>query len=88
MQQTVSFVPISEVLAHMQFGADEQADIFDFGFKNISFGDANHTLIDNQMALECILMVLDDEQTETRGDVLATRYWELVGIDDFIDLEN
>ena len=85
MRKTVSFVSISDVLTHMQLDVDAQANVFDYGFRHVSFGDAEHTLIDNNFALSCIL---DSMYEDADCDLFAARFWEIVGEDDLIDLEN
>ena len=83
----VGFVNISDVLEHMGYSEDEQDEILDAGFSNVSWGDADYTWIGNNLALHCIHagnMYLDTPLAE---DAVTMRYWEVVGQDDYINME-
>lgn len=95
--KTVSFVNLTEVLDGIGFNSEDIEYILDFGFRNVSFGDASYTLIGNNFALECILDALpdliddSDEYIPSRSIItqedVVTKYWELVGQDDYVNLE-
>ncbi len=83
----VGFVNISDVLEHMGYSEDEQEEVLDAGFSNVSWGDSDYTLIGNNLALHCIHagnMYLDTPLAE---DAVNMRYWEVVGEDDYINME-
>jgi hypothetical protein len=86
-REAVQFVNISDVLEHMGYSEDEQEEILDAGFSNVSWGDATYTLIGNNYALHCIHagnMYLD---TPLNVDAVDMRYWEVVRQDDYINME-
>lgn len=95
--KTVSFVNLTEVLDEIGFNSEDVEYIQDFGFSNVSWGDAEYTLIGNNFALECILSALphliddSDEYIPSRSIItqedVVTKYWELVGQDDYVNLE-
>lgn len=101
--KTVSFVNLSEVYLHLGFTEVEQEVIADFGFSNVSFGDAGFTLIGNHYALECITDgygTYRDEMSYDEGEPsrnipeevltnaqIAQRFWEIVGPEDYVNLE-
>lgn len=83
----VGFVNISDVLEHMGYTEDEQDEILDAGFSNVTWGDAVYTLIGNNFALHCLHagnMYLDTPLAE---DAVTMRFWEVVQQDDYINME-
>ena len=83
----VGFVNISDVLEHMGYTEEEQEEILDAGFSNVTWGDAVYTLIGNNFALHCLHagnMYLDTPLAE---DAVTMRFWEVVGKDDYINME-
>jgi len=84
---TVSFVNIDQVLEHMGYSKDEQEQILDAGFSNVTWGDATYTLIGNNFALDCIHSGNAYLDTPLAEDAVTMRYWEMVGEQDFINLE-
>lgn len=90
MRQTVSFVDISDVLQHIGIAPADFGIIFEAGFDEVSFGDAAHTLIGNYGALICIargIEALDNHKATMPLDEIETRFWEIVGKDDYVNLE-
>ena len=86
-RNVVGFVNISDVLEHMGYTEEEQEEILDAGFSNVTWGDAVYTLIGNNFALHCIHagnMYLDTPLAE---DAVTMRFWEVVGKDDYINME-
>ena len=84
---TVSFVNIDQVLEHMGYSEDEQDQILDAGFSNVSWGDALYTLIGNKFALHCIHAGNVYLDTPLAEDAVTMRYWEVVGQEDYINME-
>jgi len=84
---TVSFVNIDQVLEHMGYSEDEQDQILDAGFSNVSWGDAVYTLIGNKFALHCIHAGNVYLDTPLAEDAVTMRYWEVVGQDDYVNME-
>jgi len=89
MRQTISYINLGDVLEHMGFTASDVADIMDMGFYDVSHGDAPFTLIGNNYALQCIVDGQDglqeaDRKTEAE---LTEKFWQVVGEDDFINVE-
>ena len=87
----VSFASLTDYLG---VTADEVQAICDYGFSNVSWGDADYTLVNSQYALECIVNGLlsyhDEAGTEptlSEAD-LRTKYWEIVERNDYIDMES
>lgn len=86
-RNVVGFVNISDVLEHLGYSEDEQDEILDAGFSNVTWGDAVYTLIGNKFALHCLHagnVYLDRPLAE---DAVNMRYWEVVGQDDYINME-
>lgn len=89
MRQTVSFVNITDVM-HMlgeALGEDFLArqDVWEY-FNGVSYGDASYTLVGNNFALA----ILQDYMHNIHyidADVVAQRFWELVGEQDYINME-
>ena len=84
---TVSFLNVDQVLSHIGYSEDEQEQILDYGFSKVSWGDAVYTLIGNNFALDCIIegnLGLDEP---FNPELVQMRYWEMVGQQDFINLE-
>ncbi|MFZ9893458.1 MAG: hypothetical protein ACO3FO_06750 [Candidatus Nanopelagicaceae bacterium] len=79
---------ITDVLEHMGYTEDEQDEILDAGFSNgVTWGDAVYTLIGNTFALHLLHQgnaYLDNPLAE---DAVTMRYWEVVGQDDYINME-
>jgi len=87
-RNVVGFVNITDVLEHMGYTEDEQDEILDAGFSNgVTWGDAVYTLIGNNFALHLLHQgnaYLDNPLAE---DAVTMRYWEVVGQDDYINME-
>ena len=84
---TVSFVDVDSILTHIGYSEDEAEQVLDVGFSNVSWGDAVYTLIGNKFALHCIHagnVYLDPPLAE---DAVTMRYWEVVGQDDYVNME-
>lgn len=91
MSKSVSFVNISDVLSHIGFGDNECWTILDYGFGNVSHGDADYTLVGNNLALYYILDGADQVDDLDEGfttEYITEKFWEVVGNDDYINLEN
>ena len=86
-RNVVGFVNISDVLEHMGYTEDEQEEILDAGFSNVSWGDATYTLIGNNLALHCLHAGNVYLDTPLAEDAVNMRYWEVVGQDDYINME-
>jgi hypothetical protein len=83
----VSFVDVDSILTHIGYSEDEAEQVLDVGFSNVSWGDAVYTLIGNKFALHCIHagnVYLDTPLVE---DAVNMRYWEVVGQDDYVNME-
>jgi len=99
---TVSFVNFGDIAAKLQLTEDERVAITDYGFDNVSWGDADYTLIDNNYAVECIvsgLLAYYDESNyhaEDRSvpnrilteEEVRTKFWEVVEQWDYVNLES
>lgn len=55
MRKTTSFVSFLDIAQHIGLTQEEVDAVCDIGFSNVSWGDADYTLIGNNYALECIL---------------------------------
>ena len=84
---TVTSVDLDEVLQHMGFTPAEIDTIRYSGFKHVSFGDAAYTLVTGRDALQCILTGNWYLDTSMYEDAVAMRFWEVVGEDDYVNLE-
>lgn len=92
MSKTISFVNIDDVLSHIGINQDDHPYIYDAGFGGVSFGDASYTMVGNKFALACITdgvesLQLDDKYLDLTREMIEQRYWEIVGKDDYINLE-
>jgi len=92
-QNTVTFVDVSELYHHLDLTDDAIRHVDQVGFSNVSYGDADITLVGNALALDCILEGLESYYEEA-GMVspwtrvtFCTKYWELVDVADYINLE-
>lgn len=94
---TVSFVNFTDIANHLQLTADELDAVYNYGFSNVSWGDATYTLIGNDYALRCIVNALMTHYDELNDDELdriltedevCTKFWEMVEQWDYVNLEN
>lgn len=100
---SVSIVSLWDVFNHMGFTEAEMEAVRSYGFRNVTWGDAVYTLIGNNFALACIQDAMESYYDElnhlyyessrnipahlyTREDI-ASMFWEVVGKDDYINLE-
>ena len=86
-RNVVGFVNLVDVLEHIGYTQEEQEEILDAGFSNVTWGDAVYTLIGNNFALHCLHagnMYLDTPLAE---DAVNMWFWEVVGKDDYINME-
>lgn len=84
-KRTVTFVDLSDVYEHIGFTDDEVHRLMDHAWDDVSHGDAFATLIGNNFALSCILDGYGDGRlTEEQ---IGAKFWEIVGRDDYINLE-
>ena len=87
-RNVVGFVNISDVLEHLGYSEDEQEEILDAGFSNgVTWGDATYTLIGNNIALHLLHEGNAYLDTPLAEDAVTMRYWEVVGQDDYINME-
>jgi len=84
---TLTAVNLDEVLQHMGYSYMEMHTILDTGFKHVSFGDAAYTLVTGRDALQCILTGIWYLDTTMDEDAVVMRFWEVVGQDDYVNLE-
>jgi len=84
---TVSFVDVDSILTHIGYSEDEAEQVLDVGFSNVSWGDAVYTLIGNKFALHCIHAGNVYLDTPLAEDAVTMRYWEVVGQDDYVNME-
>lgn len=86
---TASFVHIYDVLTHIGFSDNSIDEILAIIGNDVSWGDATYTLINNAFTLELIQEAALSRHVE--GDIpdetIAERFWEVVGKDDYINLE-
>lgn len=84
-KHTVSFVDISAIYHHLGL-TDAEVEMVDVvGFQDVSYGDAELTLVGNQYAWHSISSVILDD---ARMKHLHEKYWNVVAVDDYINLEN
>jgi len=83
----VSFVDVDSILTHIGYSEDEAEQVLDAGFSNVSWGDAVYTLIGNKFALHCIHAGNVYLDTPLAEDAVTMRYWEVVGQDDYVNME-
>ena len=100
---TVTFVDVSEVYTKLGFTEDLAEYVYQVGFSNVTFGDADFTLVGNNVALECIVEgvfsyydFLNDEMASPSRNIpeklwteeeLRAAFWRLVGPQDYVNLE-
>lgn len=91
---TVTFVDISQVYEQLGFSDDMAQHVDAVGFSNVSYGDAFATLIGNRYAWECILdgvrdyhILLNRETPEDEVEELRAKYWDAVGLDNYVNVE-
>ena len=93
IRTTVTFVDVSELYHKLGLSDDVCRHVDQMGFHNVSYGDADMTLVGNVFALDCIWEGLEDyhELTEQENpwtlETFAAKYWELVDVADYINLE-
>ena len=90
---TVTLVNISDVYDHLGLTDYEIDHIADSAWTDVSFGDANYTLVGNVYALDQMLDAYEHyhknviaNKSMTRDD-FANKFWEIVGEADYINLE-
>lgn len=96
MPNTVSFVNYSDLLSHLQFTEEEELTLESLAWSNVSFGDADYTLVGNTFALNCILDAIayggawehlsGDEVLAVQNQV-REKFWKFVGPQDYVNLE-
>lgn len=86
MSTTVSFVNVSKVYRHLDLTNDEIHRIEQDAFYGVSYGDAFATLVGNNFALSCILEGYGNGRLTK--EEMSTKFWEVVGKDDYINLES
>jgi hypothetical protein len=84
----VSFLDVSNVYAQLHLTDAQIQKVDEQGFQNVSYGDAFATLIGNRYAWECIQSALFEDFTPEEMKQLREKYWNVVGVDDYINLEN
>jgi hypothetical protein len=90
---TVTLVNISDVYDHLGLTDYEVEHIADVAWSNVSYGDAQYTLVGNVFALDQMLEAYEHyhknviaNKSMTRDD-FANKFWEIVGEADYINLE-
>lgn len=82
---TASFVHIDDVLRHIGFFDSDIDEILHIIGSDVTWGDAAYTLVGNNFMLALI------QEAAVEGDIHADdieqRFWEVVGEDDYINLE-
>lgn len=86
IRKTVSFKNLSDVLSGLGFTDEETANVME-QFSSVTWGNAAYTLIGNNFALNCILDGVPLSYDANQLGNIISRYWELVGQDDFINME-
>lgn len=90
---TVTFVDVSDLYLKLNLNPGMVEFVEQVGFSNVSWGDAEMTLVGNVFALDCIWEGLQDYHEMTEQELpytletFAAKYWELVGEADYINLE-
>ena len=103
-RKVIGCVQLWDVLDHIGFSDEEVEAISDFGLSGVSFGDSAYTLIGNNYALHIIQDSIATYYDELNsGDFphsrsipshlytpeeIARKFWEVVGEDDYINLES
>lgn len=91
---TVSFVNISDIYDHLAVTVSEFEWIADRAWSNVSYGDAWYTLIGNNFALDALLEAYESYHRHTIANKSMTaedftrKFWEIVGTDDYVNLES
>ena len=86
-RNVVGFVNLVDVLTHIGYTEEEQEEILDYGFSNVSWGDAVYTLIGNTFALDCLLSGNMSLEVPLAEDAVRMWFWEVVQQDDYINME-
>lgn len=92
-KHSVTFVDVSEVYHHLGFSDAVIATVDEVGFHDVTYGDADMTLVGNAYALHCIWEGLEhyhamtEQEMPYTWDAFLAKYWHLVGQDDYINLE-
>lgn len=91
---TVTLVNVADIYDNMGLTDAEVDFIADNAWNDVSFGDANYTLIGNVFALDCMLDAYEDyhknviaNKSMTRDD-FCDKFWEIVDDADYINLES
>ncbi len=74
---TATFVHLSDVYDYLELSNQEVEWIADKAWSNVSYGDANYTLIGNVFALDCMLELAEgksrlNDKTEREGVVVRS----------------
>ena len=89
----VSFVNVSDLYTKLNLNPGMVESVDQVGFSNVSWGDAEMTLVGNVYALDCIWEGLqeyhDTQELESPWtlETFAAKYWDLVGEADYVNLE-
>lgn len=86
MRKTVSYINFTDVLDMLNCSADEQQHIYD-SLTNVSFGDADMTLINAAHALNAIVCGCESAESLHDEATLCKKFWTIVAKDDYINLE-
>ena len=91
---TVTCIDLSDIYTHLELADYEVEWIDNVAWSNVSYGDADFTLIGNLFALELLLDGYEDyhknniaNKSMTRED-FTNKFWEIVDDADYINLEN
>ena len=91
---SVTFVDVSELYHLLDLTDDAIRHVDEVGFHYVNWSDPDLILVGSVFALNCILKGLEDYY-ETTGmvspwtrDTFSNKYWQLVDVADYINLEN
>jgi hypothetical protein len=93
VKTTVTCVDLSDIYDYLELSYTEIDGIADRAWTGVSFGDADFTLIGNNFALDCMLEAYESyhkdfiENKTMTPDDFKRKFWEIVGKDDYVNLE-
>ncbi len=91
---TVTLVNVADIYDNMGLTDGEVDFIADNAWNDVSFGDANYTLVGNVYALDQMLDAYEDyhrnviENKSMTRDMFAHKFWKIVDDADYINLES
>jgi len=90
---TVRCVDLSDIYDYLELSYTEIDGIADRAWTDVSFGNADFTLIGNNFALDCMLEAYESyhkdfiENKTMTPDDFTRKFWEIVGKNDYVNLE-